>query len=812
MRAAGRWLVNDERMSNPPQQLAELMNQRTARGPTGCAPDAHIEKVAHALYTALGAKAAPVFARKLRNWSQLVEDADDLQQLAAVAFIRAWQEGRIRPDADGRHSAESVSRYLWGVCNNIFLQIVRRQRASLEFDAGREKGKADSGGGLAALLVEAAEADEEQRLWEVLAALEGRCKPEDLLMAWLHGCGFTPGEICLLADVSINMPAKALRRVGRGLRELLMLEEAPTSSGAGLATSVRGMDARASGALRRPLPIRLALTGEREPWMDIPIELLAQKKYGELARRMGDTGFRSRLLEQAAAAFGPAGGEGRADGPTADDLAARRALMRESGDWTWGLLTKRERLVLLQRDFGLLKGSGIPDGGAAQLSALNRLRPRLREIYRELNLAMDESDLEYLLHCAGHLSSLLDMSSRFKEAEARYQALLEGARRLEVRRLELLALLGLTQAHWRQSSYAEARTLAAAARDLAIELGDRQSEAASLYHLGAVENNKGDFTPARELFTQSLAIYREIGNRWGEANTLNSMAIASFSQDDLPGARELLAQSLVVFRELGDRRNEAHCLNNLGLLENLQGSCTAARQLHEQALTIYHELGDRLGEANSLGNLGMVENELCNYVAASEFYSQTLVIFRELGDRRSEALSLSNLGAVEHDQGNYAAARELLDESLSLFRELGDLSGEARALNILANGESEQGRYAAASELYARSLAIRTEIGASSGIADACPGMAGTLAGLRYFPAAALVLHGGQKAALDLGYELGLHEQRIIEATLATIDAAVAAGDASAVDLAEHRARAEGMSIEELAEYTLAALEHANRS
>jgi DNA-directed RNA polymerase specialized sigma24 family protein len=378
-------------MSNPGQQLADLMNQGTARGPAGSQSDAHIEKVAHALYATLGAKAAPAFARKLRNWPRLVEDADDLQQLAAVAFIRGWQEGRIRPDAEGRYTAESVSGYLWGLCNKIFLQIVRRQRASVDLDATREVGASEDGGELAAVLLEATEADEEQRLWEVLAALEGRCKPEDVLLAWLHGCGFTPGEICLLADVSINMPAKALKRVGHGLRELLGLETVE------LATRPRS-----------PRPATAA--GEREPWMDIPIELLAQKRYGDLTGRMGDSEFRSRLLEQASAAFGPAGVNGGSGGqPTADDLVARRAMMRDSGDWTWGLLTKSERLLLLQRDFGLLKGGGTSDGGAAQLAALNRLRPKLAEIYDELHLALDEADLEYLLPCAGHLSSLLDM-------------------------------------------------------------------------------------------------------------------------------------------------------------------------------------------------------------------------------------------------------------------------------------------------------------------------------------------------------------------------------------------------------------------
>jgi tetratricopeptide (TPR) repeat protein len=208
----------------------------------------------------------------------------------------------------------------------------------------------------------------------------------------------------------------------------------------------------------------------------------------------------------------------------------------------------------------------------------------------------------------------------------------------------------------------------------------------------------------------------------------------------------------------------------------------------------------------------MVENELCNYAAASKLYAQTLVIFRELGDHRSEALTLSNLGAVEHDQGNYATARGLLEESLALFRELGDQHGEARALNIMANGEAEQGRYSDACEMYARSLTIRREIGADSGIAESCAWMAAALVGLRDFAAAAVVVYGGQKAARDHEYSYGPHEQRMIEATLTSLAAAVDTGETGSAELLLQRARGEAMSLDELSAYTLAALEPGNRS
>ena len=47
------------------------------------------------------------------------------------------------------------------------------------------------------------------------------------------------GAICLLASVSINMPAKALKRVGSALRELLGLAEADRPARVGSGPSCR---------------------------------------------------------------------------------------------------------------------------------------------------------------------------------------------------------------------------------------------------------------------------------------------------------------------------------------------------------------------------------------------------------------------------------------------------------------------------------------------------------------------------------------------------------------------------------------------
>ncbi|MDQ3024105.1 MAG: hypothetical protein M3R04_06955, partial [bacterium] len=93
------------------------MNRGLAEQSAGPPTDAHIEKLAQAVYALLGAEAPRRFSRRLAEQAHLIEDADDLQQLAVLAFVAGYREGRIRPDeASGAHTAASVSAYLWGAC------------------------------------------------------------------------------------------------------------------------------------------------------------------------------------------------------------------------------------------------------------------------------------------------------------------------------------------------------------------------------------------------------------------------------------------------------------------------------------------------------------------------------------------------------------------------------------------------------------------------------------------------------------------------------------------------------------------------
>jgi predicted ATPase/class 3 adenylate cyclase/tetratricopeptide (TPR) repeat protein len=136
-----------------------------------------------------------------------------------------------------------------------------------------------------------------------------------------------------------------------------------------------------------------------------------------------------------------------------------------------------------------------------------------------------------------------------------------------------------------------------------------------------------------------------------------------------------------------------------------------------RAQALAEAFSDHLGSATSLMRLGNVKQLQGNYSAARELFSAALAVQRETGDRHGIALSLHSLGFVEHRQGNHAAARELCAEALTIRREIGDRYGIAAGLNNLGIVEYTQDNYAAARELHTESLAIKREIGDRAGIA-----------------------------------------------------------------------------------------------
>lgn len=862
-------------MSDPANALAELMNQRhgnlaadpslgasrqrlTVINEPPAAEDAlqsgspaensahsataavdhteHTESIAALVCELLGARVKPWLKRKLQAWPYVLEDADDLGQLAALAFVQGYRQGKVKPDpATQRHTASSVSAYLWGICNHIFIDTLRRNRhlgEQQEVYPSDSSSSSQETSPLEKILLEAPEEDDESRLWAVLAAVRGRCRPQDIVTTYLLGCGFSSGEVRRLLKISINMPSIAIKRVGRAVKELLDLD--PASQPQELPATGRNPHAGSLG-----VSPDTSMSSSSSPLSTLG--LLLQKSFSELIQRLDSPPARNMFLREAVAALGPA------EHVTVEQsLADRQYAVRASGDWSWGLLSAAERRELLTRNAKLLHGAGIPDGGAAQRAALEELVSDLGDIFEEFDKALLGDDLNWLLPLAEHLARLLAMFSEFKEMGQRYRHLLKAARRLRSPRLEMMAQIGLGAALMSFGQDSEARDSLERAARLARELNEPRGEARAIYNLACVSGHMGRNYRAKELFEQCLSICRLIGDRTGEASALIGLAISQHSLGEYDGTEELLSQALGIMREVGNRRGESYVLGELAMYHQELGEYDITAKLHSQALDIRRELGDRHGEAGSLINFAILHKWMGNYMQSAEMCAQSLMLYRQLGDRRGETWALSDLAALHCSQGEFHAAAGKLSKAIKISQEIGDRASEALALANLSELHLAQGDYARATGVSRRALDIYIALGDSSGEAGALCGLARIhtaqnelerardlyLQGLSLyaeiglkvrtcmecaFASVCLALLGALRQAAVSFYGAIHHatmfkttfdqnEQKSLNQAKCRLEAAVESGEITAGELADWRADGESLSLDDLAQYVLRAL------
>ncbi len=202
--------------------------------------------------------------------------------------------------------------------------------------------------------------------------------------------------------------------------------------------------------------------------------------------------------------------------------------------------------------------------------------------------------------------------------------------------------------------------------------------------IGALSTAQGDFATARRFVEQSLSLYREMNDRWGMAAALNALGIGSTDFGDYDAAQSYFERCLEYWRVLPDQVETARCLHNLANVAKVRGDYARAETALREATDIFETIGDRSGAAWSINQRGDVEREQGNVEAARECYRRALKAFRDADDRWGCARSLADLGQVYCEQKRYEEAQAAYREALQIFADLGHKRGMSRVLNGFA--------------------------------------------------------------------------------------------------------------------------------
>jgi predicted ATPase/DNA-binding SARP family transcriptional activator len=396
--------------------------------------------------------------------------------------------------------------------------------------------------------------------------------------------------------------------------------------------------------------------------------------------------------------------------------SSRQQTLRGTLDWSYGLLSADERLLLgrlsvfsggwsLEAAEAVYGGNGI--GTSQVLDLLTQLAEKSMLIFDERRMEGRYSFLETVRQYAAEKLSADDAAEQVKARHLDFFLALAEEAEAE--------LIGTDQKPWLERLKSEHSNLrlalewsgtASPGDALRMEAGLRMAGALSQFWLV-----RGHYSEGRQFLDRMLEQGEvQIGTA-ARAKALSGAAGLARIENDYSAAQTLDQQSLEIYRKLGDRQGIAQSLNSLSHAAVERGEYPAAKRLLEESLSLCRELGDRRGAARSLANLGNILREGTDNAGAQAAYEESLGLFREVGDRRNIAWLLMFLGGLARSQRDYASARTRLEESLDLCRELEERRGAATALTSLANLVAEEGDTAAARTLLEESTGIRREMG-----------------------------------------------------------------------------------------------------
>jgi predicted ATPase/class 3 adenylate cyclase len=436
----------------------------------------------------------------------------------------------------------------------------------------------------------------------------------------------------------------------------------------------------------------------------------------------------------------------------------RHRTLRAAIDWSYGLLSERERAVLrrlsvfaggwtLEAAEAVCTGGGIEasdvldlltqlvdkslvvaqtHGGEARYQLLETVREygreRLHESeaveqvqrrHRDWYLALTEQVepklegreretwLDRLERENDNLRAALDWSLEHRDADAVMRLANSLYRFWDIRGYWSEGL------HWLEAA-------------LSLDSGDPSPmRARALDAAGALARLLGDTKRAVARLEETVGIYRVLGDKKGMANALLTLGIAAYRQSDYDRAAALLEESTALSRASGDNTTMAFSIYLLGILARVRGDYGKAETLCKESLTLSQALGLKWRAGLALDGLGLVALCQGDYERAKSLFQRALDLHEQEGYRYGQAASLNSYSIAAYVQGEYERAGVLSEQSLALSRKTGDKGAIARSLSMLGRVASRQGNFKEAVEKHNESLVMFRDLGERLGIVQA---------------------------------------------------------------------------------------------
>jgi predicted ATPase/DNA-binding CsgD family transcriptional regulator len=194
---------------------------------------------------------------------------------------------------------------------------------------------------------------------------------------------------------------------------------------------------------------------------------------------------------------------------------------------------------------------------------------------------------------------------------------------------------------------------------------------------------------------------------------------------DLVESDHLADESLALFRELGDKSGMAWVLVEKAINSWTRADYPEVVKYCDESAALFREIGEPRGLGWALQWLAVVAEEQGHFEKATALFTECIAAAEAAGDDAMAGIMHICLGDVAYDTGDYARAADLRRRAIALCREGGNADGATHALVALARTTLAQGDLDGAASQY-------ETVEASFRQAGEIPGLCGVLHHLGY--------------------------------------------------------------------------------
>jgi tetratricopeptide (TPR) repeat protein len=431
------------------------------------------------------------------------------------------------------------------------------------------------------------------------------------------------------------------------------------------------------------------------------------------------------------------------------DAPSRQQSLRAAIDWSYGLLSDTERILLARLsvfsggctleaaegvcnvegdlDCGVLDGIGcLVDNSLLQREDDGIGEPRfgmletVQEFAAEQLSARGEAEtyqrrqLEFLLTLAAGAdvgptsgSERIGWMERMElEAGNIRSALRLAEAAYPEHGLRLAAALGqfwYTRGHWTEGQEWLARMLAAGPSPVPARLG-------AIHWLATFAAELWQYDDADRLHREEIALARQFRDSVALAQGLFFWGVLAWMQGQYDDARLRFEESLAIAQKADDGRGTVRAITGLGGVARVLGEADRARLLFEQSLHLAHELGDAELIVHALAGAGRAAADRGDRRQAVVMYEDCLALAQRLGDRESIGAALMGMGHLAFQQGDYLRAEDLHSRALLIARETQDTKRQVTILRRFAQIATLQRRAPEAARLWGADAALRRSL------------------------------------------------------------------------------------------------------